>query len=190
MIRISNRPHKYGLLVISFVLAIGFTQCGTRRATSPENIAIQTCFSPKGKCAQFVIDAVNKAQKSILVQAYYFTSIAIAEALVQAHKDGVNVRMLIDKSQLEYPRTRVYHMAKAGIPVAVDKVAGSAHSKVMIIDNDYVLTGSFNWTQAAEYRNVENLILIKDRTTNKIYRKAWHLRAKKAVPLPKKKLKQ
>ena len=50
----------------------------------------------------------------------------------------------------------------------------------MIIDDEYVLTGSFNWTVAAEHRNAENLLLIRDRSTNKTYRDNWEQRAEKA----------
>lgn len=69
----------------------------------------------------------------------------------------------------------------AGIPTAVDKAIGIAHNKVMIIDDEYVLTGSFNWTTAAEKRNAENLLLIQDPHINQLYRANWQKRASKAI---------
>ena len=73
------------------------------------------------------------------------------------------------------------HLITNGIAVAIDKSEGGgiAHSKVMIIDDQYVLTGSFNWTSAAGTKNVENLLLIRDIKTNQIYKAAWHKRAEK-----------
>ena len=144
------------------------------------NAVIQVRFSPGGHCTQFVKDTIAKAQKTILVQAYSFTSLPIADALIAAHQRGVAVKILVDRSQLAGKYTQVRHVTAQGIPVAVDKVPGIAHNKVMIIDDKYVLTGSFNWTQAAEKRNAENLLLIEDVKTNSLYKAAWHRRAAQA----------
>ncbi len=141
---------------------------------------IQVRFSPGGDCTQFVKEAIAKAQKTILVQAYTFTSRPIADALIQAHQRGVAVNILVDRSQLTSKYTQVRHVAARGIFVAVDVVRGIAHNKVMIIDDTYVLTGSFNWTKAAETSNAENLLLIKDTKTNAIYKAAWRQRAEQA----------
>jgi phospholipase D len=141
---------------------------------------IQVRFSPEGGCTQFIKEAIAKAQQTILVQAYTFTSLPIAEALIQAHQRGVDVRILVDRSQLASKYTQVRYVVAQGIFAAVDVVPGIAHNKVMIIDNNYVLTGSFNWTKAAETSNAENLLLINDTKTNAIYKKAWYQRAKQA----------
>lgn len=108
----------------------------------------------------------------------------IANALINAHQKGIAVHVLVDRSQIKYPYTKVHDMAKRGIPVSVDNTPGIAHNKVMIIDDDYVLTGSFNWTKAAERCNAENLLLIKDPKTNQAYKKAWYERARNAQRLP------
>jgi len=71
-------------------------------------------------------------------------------------------------------------MKKAGVRCHVDPVLGIAHNKIMIIDNDIVLAGSYNWTNAAETRNAENLLIIKDQSTVKIYKKNWKKRYQRA----------
>lgn len=149
-------------------------------ALASASAVIQVRFSPGGDCTQFIKAAIAKAQKTILVQAYTFTSLSIADALIQAHQRGVDVCILVDRSQLASKYTQVRHMAAQGILVAVDVVPGIAHNKVMVIDDDYVLTGSFNWTKAAEKYNAENLLLIKDTKTNEIYKTSWRQRAKQA----------
>ncbi|MFM2428259.1 MAG: hypothetical protein RL012_143 [Bacteroidota bacterium] len=149
-------------------------------ALASANAVIQVRFSPGGHCTQFVKEAISKAQKTILVQAYTFTSLPIAEALIKAHQRGVAVSILIDRSQLTGKYSQVRYMADQGIPIAVDRVSGIAHNKVMIIDDHYVLTGSFNWTKAAETINTENLLLIRDTKINEIYTTAWHQRAEQA----------
>ena len=148
--------------------------------SSSADTAIQVRFSPGGHCTQLVEQVIAKAQKSILVQAYSFTALPIAKALVAAHQRGVEIKLLVDRSQLKSKYAQVRYVMMHGIAVAVDKVPGIAHNKVMILDDGHVLTGSFNWTDAAEYRNAENLLLISDRNINKIYQDYWKQRASKA----------
>jgi phosphatidylserine/phosphatidylglycerophosphate/cardiolipin synthase-like enzyme len=54
-------------------------------------------------------------------------------------------------------------MGYQGIPVKIDAQHAIAHNKVMIIDGETVITGSFNFTKAAEENNAENLLVIPDR---------------------------
>lgn len=149
---------------------------------STHEAVIQVRFSPKGQCTKLVEETIAQAKNRILVQAYGFSSLPIANALIAAHQRGVEVRILVDRSQLTPKYSQVRHVMKHGIGVAVDKVPGIAHNKVMIIDDEYVLTGSFNWTQAAETRNAENLLLIKDTQLNAIYAAKWQERSQQAEP--------
>ena len=64
-------------------------------ATAP----VEVYFSPKGGCTQAVVRELNRAQETVLVQAYSFTSVPIAKALLEAHKRGVKVQVILDKSQ-------------------------------------------------------------------------------------------
>ena len=178
----ATQPSKLKPVILLAALLVGAIvgceACSDRYENN--GAVIQVCFSPEGHCTQLVEAAIAKAQKTILVQADYFTSLPIADALIAAHQRGVTVKLLVDRSQLTGKYAQVRHVMKQGIAVAVDKVPGIAHNKVMIIDDQYVLTGSFNWTEAAETRNAENLLLIKDSKTNSLYKAAWHRRAEQA----------
>ncbi|MHA7877307.1 MAG: phospholipase D family nuclease [Bacteroidota bacterium] len=178
-----KRIYRHILVMWVTLLISGVAGCNNGSDHRTPDVAIQVCFSPGGNCTQFVEQAIAKAQETILVQAYFFTSLPIANALIKAHQQGIAIHILIDRSQLKYPYTRIYYMAQKGIPVYVDKTLGIAHNKVMIIDDSYVLTGSFNWTKAAEHCNTENLLLIKDAKTNQAYKNAWHERARYAQQL-------
>jgi phospholipase D len=184
------KTRKQSLLILAALLVgsiFGYEAASYRyaeqAALASANAVIQVRFSPGGHCTRFVEEAISKAQETILVQAYAFTSLPIADALIQAHQRGIDVRILVDRSQLASRYTQVRHMVAQGIFVAVDVVPGIAHNKVMIIDDNQVLTGSFNWTKAAEKNNAENLLLIKDTKTNEIYKTAWHQRAEQAQPV-------
>lgn len=120
-------------------------------------------FSPAGQGAHLVLDAIDTAQSSILVQAYSFTDARILKALVRAHERGVQVQVILDKSDAEPEHGRAPVAEKlyaAGIPVWIDWSVSIAHSKVMVIDGDGVITGSYNFTYAAQHDNAENLIYI------------------------------
>lgn len=121
-------------------------------------------FSPAGQGAQLVTDAIDAAQSSILVQAYSFTDARILKALVRAHERGVQVQVILDKSDAEPEHGHVPVAEKlyaAGIPVWIDGSVSIAHNKVMVIDGEDVITGSYNFTYAAQRDNAENVIYIR-----------------------------
>lgn len=100
---------------------------------------------------------VGRASRTIRVQAYSFTSIPVARALVDARARGVDVRVIVDPSD-EWPgHAAVEMMVAAGIPVMTDAAHAIAHNKVIVIDSSTVLTGSYNFTASAAHRNAENL---------------------------------
>lgn len=141
---------------------------------------LNVCFTPQGKCADLIINEINKAQVSIKLQAYSFTSYSIMQALLGAHKRGVEVKVILDKSNLKDPHSLLSSLKRASIPVFIDFLPGIAHNKVIILDNNSVLTGSFNFTNAAQNRNAENLVFIQDQTLADHYVTNWLSRLEKA----------
>jgi phosphatidylserine/phosphatidylglycerophosphate/cardiolipin synthase-like enzyme len=130
--------------------------------SSPVNSKINAYFSPNGGCTEAIINEIRAAQKTICVQAYSFTSEPIADALIKAHKRGVDVEIVLDKSQKTERYSKISDVAKAGIPTFIDSRHAIAHNKIMIIDSKVIITGSFNFTKGAEEKNAENLLIIKD----------------------------
>lgn len=149
-----------------------------RPATEEEEVY----FSPDGGCTQAIVDNLGWAEKYVLVQAYSFTSKPIAEALIAAHRRGVRVEVLLDKSQLHGKGSKLDMLADAGVPVLIDKKHAIAHNKVMIIDGVTVLTGSFNFTNAAEDKNAENLLVVRDKVVAGKYRNNWNRHSKHSEP--------
>ena len=116
---------------------------------------------------------MEQAKTSVLVQAYSFTSAPIAKALLNAHKRGVKVEVILDKSQKTQKYSSATFLNNQGIPVKIDAQHTIAHNKVMIIDGETVITGSFNFTKAAEESNAENLLIIHDKKLAERYIKNW-----------------
>lgn len=132
--------------------------------TFPANASYTTCFTPAQHCTPLIVDAINNSKRTILVQAYSFTSAPILKALKEAHDRGVDVRVILDKGQVSKKGkyTSATFLRNAGIPTWVDYKVAIAHSKVMIFDGDSVLFGSFNFTGSAEKRNAENFTIFKN----------------------------
>ena len=143
---------------------------------------IEVFFSPKGGCTEAVARELGKAKESVLVQAYSFTSVPIAKALVDAFKRGVKVEVILDKSQKGEKYTSADFVIHAGIPTKIDSKHPIAHNKVMVIDGQTVITGSFNFTKAAEEGNAENLLVIRSPDLAAKYAANWKVHADHSDP--------
>jgi phosphatidylserine/phosphatidylglycerophosphate/cardiolipin synthase-like enzyme len=149
----------------------------TSPSAKPASPALEVCFTPPPGCTNVVVKALGAAQTSVLVQAYTFTSASIAKALLDANHRGVKVEVILDKSQRSAQYSSADFLARADIPVKIDAAHAIAHNKVMIIDGVTVLTGSFNFTRAADQKNAENLLVIHDAALADRYAKNWHTHA-------------
>lgn len=118
-------------------------------------------FSPHGGCTKAIVEELQRAKRVILVQAYSFTSAEIAKALRDARKRGVNVVAILDKTNRTGKYSSATFLRNSDITTLIDDNHAIAHSKVILIDDSIVITGSFNFTNAAEEKNVENLLIIK-----------------------------
>jgi len=134
----------------------------SKPAASGNNMQWAVYFSPNAGCTDAIVKEIKAASSVIRVQAYSFTSKPIAEALMDAHKRGVDVQVILDKSQRTANYSSADFIAHAGIPTFIDAEHAIAHNKIIIIDNNTVITGSFNFTKAAEEKNAENLLVLKD----------------------------
>lgn len=171
-------------LRLCFAVLLAFFLCSSPllQAKPAPHGEEEVYFSPKGGCTEAVVKNLDQAEKSVLVQAYSFTSLPIAEALVNAHKRGVKVKVLLDKSQRRGKGSKLELLVNAGIPVSIDTKHSIAHNKVMIIDGVTVITGSFNFTTAAGDRNAENLLVIRDKAVARKYRGNWSSHSKHSEP--------
>jgi phosphatidylserine/phosphatidylglycerophosphate/cardiolipin synthase-like enzyme len=132
-------------------------------------------FSPNGGATAAIVQVLSHAQHSVYVEAYSFTSAPIAKALVQAHKRGVDVEVILDKSNMTKRYSAVDFLLHAGIPTYIDSAYAIAHNKVMIVDEKIVITGSFNFTKSAETMNAENLLVIDDQELAARYLENWRM---------------
>ena len=159
----------------------------------PTAATVSACFVPAQVCVDSIVAAINAAGSSIRVQAYGFTSAPILSALTAAKGRGLDVQVILDKSNdrtsrkdaggagdEEAPRhgsrsryTGATYMANAGVPVFIDYQPAIAHNKIIIIDQRLVVGGSYNYTASAEHRNAENVTFIDSPEVAGWYLQNW-----------------
>jgi phosphatidylserine/phosphatidylglycerophosphate/cardiolipin synthase-like enzyme len=121
------------------------------------------CHTPGENCEAVVVSVINGARRNLRMQAYSFTSRPIGEALLSARRRGVDVSLLVDKSDERDTYGVTAILARAGVSVRTDYLPAIAHNKVIVADWDekpVLVTGSFNFTRSAQDRNAENVLVI------------------------------
>ena len=145
--------------------------------TVPTEGSQEVAFSPKDGATELVVKVIDSARQSIRLAAYSFTSKPIPRALVDAHKRGVDVEVVVDKSQKSARYTSATFLANMGLPVRVDSMHAIMHNKFIVVDGQDVENGSFNYTSAAENRNAENtLVNWNNPKLAAIYTANWQVR--------------
>jgi len=122
----------------------------------------EVAFSPSPRAIELVERTINQAKQSIQVAAYSFTSYDIADALIEAQRRGVDVRVLLDMGQGKRHYKVIDSMRGVGIGIRINRHYAIMHNKYIITDGKTVETGSFNYTASANLHNAENVIVIND----------------------------
>lgn len=117
-------------------------------------------FSPDQGSLALVIKSINAAHKSIHVAAYSFTSKPIAEALLNASKRGVDVKVVADQKSNSGKYSATTYLANNHVAVKLDGNYAIFHHKFMVIDGVNLETGSFNYSAAAANKNAENVLVL------------------------------
>jgi phosphatidylserine/phosphatidylglycerophosphate/cardiolipin synthase-like enzyme len=177
MTRVRNAVKKRTICIIaifSFSYLHFFIQ-NTSYATenTPYNTPMQICSPVKSDCTDTIVTQIDKAMSEILIQAYSFTSKEIAAAVIKAHKRGIKVEIVMDKSNHNNRKNIGDVTASAGIATYIDAGDAIPHNKIMIIDREIVITGIFNFIEAAGDNNTENVLMMMDKSLIKIYVENW-----------------
>ncbi|MEM1532305.1 MAG: phospholipase D family protein [Nitrososphaerota archaeon] len=138
------------------------TKTNTTTTTKTISQIELVCFSRTQYCLADIINHVKQAKTYIYVMAYLITSDDIADALIDAHNKGVNVKIVLEKDMMNISGSEYKKLRDAGIDVRVENTSYLLHHKVIIVDGKVVVTGSYNFSRAAEDENYENLLIITD----------------------------
>jgi phosphatidylserine/phosphatidylglycerophosphate/cardiolipin synthase-like enzyme len=153
--------------------------------------SLQPAFAPWDNVEGLIVEAIDKASRQVLVQAYLLTSKNIADALIAARRRGIDVRILADAEQLgKSGPTMLPDLATAGVAIWVETKYQNAHNKVIVIDavtpDATVITGSYNFTWTAQHKNAENVLIArKNPALAARYALNWERHRQDAVPYAK-----
>lgn len=142
-------------------------------ASFDTNAGIFVSFSPHGNCEQMIVNKINSAQKNIDAAVYSINNDNIVQALINARRRGVKIRILTDRFQAKGKSSKVKYLYDNDINIRVHSYFKIEHNKFAIYDGVQGSTGSFNWTNPAEKKNSENCIFfdnvdgIVDKYTNR-----------------------
>ncbi|MBM3236892.1 DUF1669 domain-containing protein [Candidatus Poribacteria bacterium] len=126
----------------------------------PDGTEIKTLFSPENDVDDAIIAELNKARQSIFFMAFSFTHQDIGQAMIDKYRAGVDVRGIFEKRGSDTSYSQYPPMKAMGIPVKQDTNKWVLHHKVIIIDGETVITGSFNFSKNATKTNEENILII------------------------------
>ncbi len=123
---------------------------------------VEVYFSPKDKQSKRIVELIKGAKNYIYVPTYLITHKQIADELINAKSRGVDVRVIIDANSTGITSSKHKILRENGILLKTENYAGKLHSKVMIIDDEYLITGSMNFSNSGESKNDENTLIIKN----------------------------
>jgi phosphatidylserine/phosphatidylglycerophosphate/cardiolipin synthase-like enzyme len=126
---------------------------------------VQYAFTGADHADEMIIAAIDAAQRQVLMQAYSLTHRRITDSLIRARSRGLEVAVIVDQEQSHGNPAMSRELARAGVPLLFDAQHAAAHNKVIVIDAGHadcaVITGSFNFTYAAQHRNAENALVLR-----------------------------
>ena len=136
---------------------------------------VSVYFSPTNKISTTqIIPLINQAKKSIYIPAFYITHNDIIDALINAHKRGIEIKIIVDETSVKGKYVNVNYIKQNGIDLKIENWAGKMHMKSIIIDDDILVIGSMNFTKQGERMNDENCIVIKNsQILNSAYKKMF-----------------
>ena len=173
-------------------LALSVAPAADADAPTPRRYAaagtVEIAFTPGDAVDNLIVAAIDRAQTEVLVHAYTFTHRKIAQALINARRRGVAVAVLADREQARaVPQNVLAQLAGGGIEVWLDGNFAAAHNKVIVIDAGLpratTITGSYNFTLAAQRSNAENIVVLHDNeSVARAYRDNWRRLKAGATP--------
>ncbi|HUN23549.1 MAG TPA: phospholipase D-like domain-containing protein [Anaerolineales bacterium] len=130
------------------------------------DVLVENYFAPDDGVAQRIVEYIAQAKNSIHFLAFSFTHREIAQAMLAQYENGLVLKGVIETRTVEDGQSAAWEIfTHAEAPVLLDGLADSTlHEKMIILDSETIITGSFNFTNSANNRNDENVLIIHDKS--------------------------
>jgi len=127
-----------------------------------QSAEVEVYFAPEDDVEAHLLRTLASARSSVRFMAFVFTSAPLADALIDLAGRGVTVQGVIESRSLGEPASQHERLRAGGVHVFQDGNPYVMHHKVMIVDDQVVVMGSYNFTASANEQNDENLLIIHD----------------------------
>lgn len=143
--------------------------------TSPVMAQTEAVFSPEMSIKETILKEVESTAVVIDLAIHDITSPDMANALLKAKQRGVKVRIIADSKQAKMKPSKITYLIRQGFTVKVlgGKEKGLMNHRFAILDGKKVMTGSFNWSEASEKGNYENILILSDSEVVTAYQKEF-----------------
>lgn len=121
---------------------------------------VEVQFSPNQGSRERLIQFVDSCDTHLYVAAYSLTADPIADAIIRAKDRGLDTKVLVDNTQAGSKYAQDERLLESGVALRRDLRSAAMHNKFIVCDWRHVLTGSYNFTNNAEFRNDENYVII------------------------------
>lgn len=149
------------------------------------SVAIE--FSQNGSIASDICKTVTAERGDIFIMASKFSSKALENCLLDIQSPSRKINIIVDAKFIDSNLPKLKTLSKSGVCIYSDSVHHTAHNKVIISGNDFVFSGSYNFTDDSEYKNSENGIFIRSRDVYKKFTDEFHAHLKHSVLVKSKK---
>ncbi len=154
-------------MMMGLLLATGFTGALTcvflvrlihrHLSDAPSVVAL---FSPKGGCADAIVQQLGRAKKEVLILARSFASETLAKAVLDVKMRGVRVTVVLDRQNEKDPTSDLHRFSEQGLAPSLDTHFTCCHDNMILIDGRVVITGSFDFTRQADEENSDGLLIL------------------------------
>jgi phosphatidylserine/phosphatidylglycerophosphate/cardiolipin synthase-like enzyme len=152
-----------------------------RTSLIDQNRISQSFFTTEHDLSPILLEVMQQAKKRLYIAAFSLTDQRIVKCLIDAHNNGIDVCVITDANNMKQMHSKIKHLVDKNVPVWYYdhtlnprcKKNGLSdpcmHHKFMIVDDDMVITGSANLTRAGQNSNIENINILRDKTTMEEY---------------------
>jgi phosphatidylserine/phosphatidylglycerophosphate/cardiolipin synthase-like enzyme len=126
-----------------------------------DGILIENIFEAEGRARDRIIQIIGEAESSVLFMAFVFTDDEIAGAIIDQHRAGLRVSGVYEARNATIPGSDIASFHEAGLDILEDGNRYIMHHKVIIVDEEIVITGSYNFSASAADKNDENILIIE-----------------------------
>ncbi len=143
----------------------------TYKYIKTEDSIISIYFSPKSNTYENGIkELIKNAEQYIYIPIFYLTHKELSKDLLNAKERGVEVKIILDATAARNKYSMHKSLREEGLSIKVENFGGKMHAKSIVVDNQYIVSGSMNLTKAGNNKNDENTLIIKNTELAKQYK--------------------